>query len=157
MQTAKIKIDGVYALKRGGGELVRFMVKEIVTRRTSNDGQAENQIVGFVVEDHTDDSVKPDLLKLSPSVLIGPYAEQTELVKRQQEEKAAAEARATEQLRAHLADREMLYRFVGEAMPAEADKYGQMFYVRYNKLETSREGVQALIDKIRSSRLRVVA
>jgi hypothetical protein len=115
MQTSKIKPGEVYAYKRGGN-LVRFQVDEIVTRKSA-DGPAKNEIIGWIVEDGRGSSKFP----VDPTDLIGPYAEQAALVERKrledaerQEKKEAAEKQAR-------VDRLALYEFVGVTPPAKRD------------------------------------
>jgi hypothetical protein len=147
MQTSKIKVGEVYAIKRGT-ELVRFHVNEVVTRRSGND-RATNEIFGVVLEDRKEGETAHQM-KVDPDRLIGPYAEQAALVERKAQEDAERKAKEDERRAQAMADRRAMYRFVRAEVPKKADEYHQLFRVAYgSSLEFSTEGKQAILKRVR--------
>lgn len=145
MQTSKIKVGGLYAYKRGG-ELVRFYVTEIITRRSTRD--TTNQIAGHILED-AKGGTHADTIKLDPTSLLGPWDEQSELVERKAREDAERKAREEARMRQAKYDRRALYRFVGVEVPQKSDEYSQLFRVSYgSSLDFSRDGMKAIVAKV---------
>ena len=141
MQTSKIKVDSIYAYKRGG-EYVRFVVDAIITRKSVH--KTESEIEGRIVEDAG--NVK---IRLDPGSLEGPYEEMAALVERKAKEDAerktkqeAADAKARK-------DRLTLYRFIGVPAPKDVKAYEQPFRIDYGAtVDIRREGVALLIERI---------
>lgn len=158
MLTKDIKIDGIYARKRGDA-VVRFKVKEIITRRNNNSGNAATEIVGHIIEDEVIATHKnmdgqrktaDKDIRVAPADLLGPISQYLELVERQKAEKLAEEKREQEQERQALTDRLMLYRFIGVDAPKDPERYNQMFRVKYGALSIQHEGDEAIIARIRN-------
>jgi hypothetical protein len=141
MQTSKIKVDGVYAYKRGV-EFVRFVVDTIVTRKDTS--KTESVIEGHIVED----GGTRNTLKLGPDQLEGPYEQVAELVERKAKEDAERKAKADEDEARHQRDRLTLYRFIGVKPPKNAKDYDQFFRCSYGSVDIRSEGVRALVDHI---------
>lgn len=142
MQTRSIQIGSEYAWKRGDSH-VRFRVTAIQTEKNSSG--TTNKIVGYV----TDDNTPHKSWTLDPSNLLGPIAEYDELVKRKQEEEAKRKADEEQRQEQALADRRLLYKFVGKDVPRDSKEYHQMFRVSWTAVDISNEGQKALIARIR--------
>ena len=145
MQTSKIKVGEVYALHRGQG-LVRFHVTEIVTRKGLD--KATNEIVGNIIEDNKP-GVRASDIKVEPGDLLGPYAEQAELVERKAKEDAEREAKQVARDKEARADRIALYRFVGIEPPKDAKAFHQHFSLSYGSVDIRNEGKVAIIARVR--------
>lgn len=148
MQTAKIKAGETYAMDRRG-DLVRFVVQAVITSKTRS--KTESKIEGYIEEDRKEGEPVPTRT-VDPERLIGPYAEQAELVERKRQEEAARTAAHKERLRVGDLDRRMLYAFVGVAVPkVKPEEYSQPFRLGYNgKVDTSDEGLKLILAKVRS-------
>jgi len=141
MQTAKIKVDGIYAYKHGG-DYVRFVVDAIITRKSVH--KTESQIEGRIVEDAGNTKIR-----LDPALLEGPYEEMAALVERKAKEDAERKAKADEAEAKARRDRIALYRFVGMPAPKDAKSYDQPFKLDYGStIDIRREGVKLLIERI---------
>jgi hypothetical protein len=149
MQTSKIKLGEEYAMKRGD-TLIRFHVEEIVTRKDLR--KTSSELVGYIVED-TKPGMGRTQINVDPSDLIGPYAEQLELVEREKREKAEYERKEKEQSEQAAVDRITLYRFVGEEPPiGDASQYRQPFRLtgyRGATVDATEEGMKLLVARIR--------
>jgi hypothetical protein len=159
MQTSKIKPGETYAMDRRG-DLVRFVVQAIHTEKTRS--KSLSQIEGYIEEDRKEGEPVP-VRKVDPDRLIGPYAEQAELVERKAQEQRERDAKHAEALRLGNEDRCALYAFVGAEVPkVKADEYKQPFYVGYNGTLTIRDdGTKLIVAKVRElqdplKRLRLV-
>ena len=144
MQTAKISVGEVYAIKRGPAHQ-RFAVTEIVTKKTTSGTQTT--IIGNVIDDG---GTRGSELRLEPSDLFGPFAAFAELAEKAQREKEERERMLAEREAQALADRRALYRFIGETPPRNVKEYNQLFRVLYGGVEIGSEGRARLIEKIRT-------
>jgi hypothetical protein len=92
MNASKIVPRKTYAIDTPQG-LVRFIVDEVVTRRTKATGSPhdyQSEIVGRVhPEDCNPGFERGKAYRYDPKAILGPYEEQAELVSRQKAEKAA--------------------------------------------------------------------
>jgi hypothetical protein len=109
--------DKIYAI-RHKGELARFAVDEVVTRRTRSTGSPhdyKSEVVGRLWEDESRQE-----LTLAPEAILGPYEEHAELVVREAAERKARDAakKAKDQTRYELA--RLLFALVG-MWPNEED------------------------------------
>ena len=142
MQAAKIVLGSMYAVKRGG-QLCRFRVSEVITRRYGN--ATESQAIGVWLDGEGERSGT-----LPVSEIAGDYKAFAELVERQARETAAKEAKSKEEKRQSLADRLALYKFVGEKAPQKSDDYHQLFRVpSYGGVEVTGDGARAIVAHIR--------
>jgi len=144
MQTSKISVGEVYAIKFGGAD-ARFNVTKIVT--TKDTGGTKSSIVGNVIEDGGKRGTE---LHLDPSAIIGPFDAVAELAAKAQREKEERERAAAEREAQAIADRRALYRFVGETPPRNVKEYHQLFRATYGSVDISTEGKALLIAKIKS-------
>ncbi len=119
MQASKIKIGGVYAIKRDD-KLVEFRVTAVTTRRHGATGSPHDYT--STVEGRLFD--KPvgqgsTQLTLKPDELLGPYEDYKELVAKREAEEAAK--KADEKKRADLAYTTalLLYEALGIPVPPE--------------------------------------
>ena len=160
MQASKIVIGGLYAIKLENGDLVRFEVSEVVTRRVSNHGNPhdyKSHVLGRVREGKppTGDgsTVAPEVLKLDPDRILGGFDQYVELVERARAEKAALEKENIEKTEQAIELWRLLYEKAGMP-PASNDpsSYKQPFKVNYGRaLEISYEGIGPLLNALRNS------
>jgi hypothetical protein len=147
MQTSKIKVGEVYAMKRGS-DLIRFQVTAIISRKTL--GGTGNTIEGFIVEDARA-GTRNDR-KVDPKELIGPFTEQAELAERKAKENVEHEAKQKERENQALFDRLALYEFVGVTPPKDPKEYHQHFRATFGSVDIRNEGQQAIIDRVKALR-----
>lgn len=146
MQTSKIEIGAIYAMKRGDG-LIRFQVTEIVTRKTT-DGPATNEIIGNIIEDDSRPGASRSDLKIDPANLLGPFEEQATLVERKRQEEAENKAKKLAAEKQARLDRLALYAFVGTEPPKDAAAYPQLFRTNLGTVYISGEGVRTIIARV---------
>ena len=149
MQTAKVKVGELYALKRRG-ELVRFYCTEIVTRKSAQDN-TRSEFFGTIVEDHKDGE-KNTVINVNPADLLGPFAEQAELVERKEREDAERKEKADAREKQARVDRLALYEFVGVKPPVKLDDYRQLFRCSFGSVDISSEGKAAIIASVHALR-----
>jgi len=148
MQASKVKINTIYAIKRGG-KLERFHVTEIVTRKTIAYPTSRNSIKGYTLEDGIN---RRNEWEVDPQDLLGPYEEQAELVERKAKEDAERKAQADAREAKARTDRLALYAFVGVTPPKNPKDYNQLFRAQYGSVEFGSEGKQAIIDRVHAMR-----
>ena len=145
MQTAKIIIGDVYAVKLyGGGSAVRFRVDAIVTRKES--GKTFSSVEGREVGDDAQDRQKHTI---DPKDILGDYTEFAELAAKAAAEKAAKEAVAKIKKDKASALVFELYKITG--LTREKDEYRSPIRVEYNEGVTLRaEAVEALLSALKT-------
>jgi hypothetical protein len=141
MQASKIKVNSVYAYRDKSGELKRFTVSAVVTRRVNNYGNPHDytsQVEGVI--EHTNGRV----ISVPPEAVLGPFDDYKELVERRAREQAAAEAKkqAAEQAARDLG--ELLYKITGTIPPTDKG-YGAPFRVSWNDVSINEKGVPLLL------------
>jgi hypothetical protein len=122
MQASKIKPEHVYAIKNEGGQLVRFYVSAVVTRRERSTGSPHDfssTVEGYVTAEDTGTGKRSDKRTLTPDAILGLYVEHVELVEREKREKAEAEAEEKAKAAAHEAQWRRLYELTGLPVPTE--------------------------------------
>ena len=160
MQASKIKIGALYAIRLENGELARFEVSEVVTRRVSahnNPHDFKSHVLGRVREgNHTtrgDPAAKE--IKVEPDALLGFYDQHVELVARANAEKAAKEKAEQHQDEMVQEVWRLLYTKTGIAMPNDPSEYRQPFRTAYGrKLDINDSGIEPLLDYLRNSERR---
>ena len=146
MQASKIIPGTTYAFKRDD-KLLRFRVTEVVTvtRRRgakNNPHDHESEVHGTVETD-------PKIVKAAPERLLGEYQEYSELVARQEQERAAAQRKTEEEKNNAHQLAQALYRLVKLPMPANLDGYNIPFTTRYGTLQIEKDGVVPLLTALK--------
>ena len=154
MQASKIVIGRTYAIRTESGELARFHVSEVVTRRVSNHGNPhdyKSHVIGFIRDDAPDVVEKNDQITVSPEKVLGPYEDYIELVERANAEKAAKQ----KVIDAHTALVEEVWRLLYAAtdtpLPNDPQGYKNSFRINYNRtIEISAEALPLMLEFLRA-------
>lgn len=142
MQASKIKIRSTYAV-RVDGELCRFIVKEVVTRRIADRGSPndyKSTVIGSVVETGADLTVQPD-------AILGEYTAYQELLDRKRVEEEAREAKQKQQSDNVKRLLRRLYRIIGKDVPEAIDHHAP-FSTSYSGIQIDHDGIALLLDKL---------
>lgn len=143
MQASKIKIDAIYAVKRGD-DLVRFQVTAVVTRRVSNHGNPhdyESTVEGRIIEDAND-----TVVKFKPTALLGSYDEHVVLAARANQEREDRERAQEEAQQARVKLVNLLYSTLGVEQTKFPHDYDQPFRLDYGSVDIRGEGIKLLTD-----------
>lgn len=149
MQASKIKPKHVYAVKRDD-VLTRFLVASVITERidiTGSPHDYKSRITGNFLRDSGERSGAPEdeRVALKPEQILGPFEEHAELVERQRQEKAAADAARA--AREAALDRlwSLLYQATGQIADEDASRWRQPFRKSSTGVEIAGDGVEPLI------------
>jgi hypothetical protein len=122
MQASKILPNTIYAVKQKDGELARFQVEAVVTRRINthnNPHDYESTVEGHVITGGLSNKQYGPLLSLDPKAVLGPYQEYAELVAAQKAAEDIKKAEIAERKRLQLDLVDALYALLG--LPTVAD------------------------------------
>lgn len=150
MQTNKIKIGEIYAVK-AGGKYSRFSVTKIETSRTM--AGSNTVIVGRLLDVEN----TPADRSFDPADVIGPYEDVAELAAKREAEKAEAKAKDDQWKSDCQTVRFWLYRACREKVPTLGKyDYKEPFRVSYGGIEITREGIDLLLKTINAPALALV-
>ena len=146
MQTSKIQVGSIYAVRVMGGALSRFDVKRIVTNKTN--AGTSTTIHGDLLDVETGGRDR----SYEPGSIIGPYQEIKELADKREAEVAAADAKQAKKDADRRAVQVWLYHFVHQKAPPPKSKnkfdHTNLFRESYAGVEITQEGCTVILEEL---------
>jgi hypothetical protein len=150
MQASKILPRKTYAIRRNG-ELVRFYVTAVVTRREKATGSPHDH--KSVIEGHVHEASEPrsdngtlPLIVVNPEAVLGPFEEYVELAARKKAEEDAREHEKALREDARTRLWTLLYERTGRPRPNDPKIHSQPFRITYSGIDVTDDGVKLLTE-----------